>query len=65
MDVILGTFADQRLARLSEEELKSYDALLSENDHDLYQWVTGQMPPPEHFAGLMAQISKTAGANAG
>ena len=49
MDLILGTFADQRLAALSLEELDLLEALMSENDTDLYPWFTGQADvPPEH-----------------
>ena len=57
MDLILGAFCDAELARLPEEDLALYEDLLSENDHDLYQWVTGQVPPPDRFAGLVARIA--------
>ncbi|HHC29100.1 MAG TPA: succinate dehydrogenase assembly factor 2 [Rhodobacterales bacterium] len=57
MDIILGHFADGVLHALSGEELDRYEALLEENDHDLYQWVSGQRPPPEAFAALIAKIA--------
>jgi antitoxin CptB len=57
MDLILGAFCDSELGRLPEEDLALYEDLLSENDHDLYQWVTGQVPPPDRFAGLLARIA--------
>ena len=60
MDIILSRYADARLTRLSPAQLDSYDALLSENDQDLYQWVTGQVAPPEHFSDLIADISALA-----
>ncbi len=56
MDLILERFADRHLAALEEDQLASYDALLSENDHDLYQWVSGQAQPPEAFAELIGMI---------
>jgi len=56
MDMILGPFADDRLAGLSATELDLYDELLLENDQDLYQWVSGQVSPPDRFAGLIALI---------
>jgi antitoxin CptB len=46
MDLILGGFADAKLAGLASAELDDYAALLSENDHDLYQWITGSGEPP-------------------
>lgn len=60
MDIILGRFAAAGLGGLSEAELDLYDQLLSENDHDLYQWVTGQTAPPARFADLIGQIARTA-----
>ena len=61
MDLILGAFADSRLQGLDAATLDTYDLMLSENDHDLYQWVTGQAATPEPFAELIATISEHAG----
>ena len=57
MDLILGSFADNRLEGLSPEDVETYDLMLSENDQDLYMWVTGQGTPPEHLAPLIGQIA--------
>ncbi|WP_343081241.1 succinate dehydrogenase assembly factor 2 [Ostreiculturibacter nitratireducens] len=57
MDLILGPFADARLAALSPDALELYDALLEENDQDLYPWVTGAAPAPDRFAPLLAEIA--------
>ncbi|WP_085800154.1 succinate dehydrogenase assembly factor 2 [Roseovarius aestuarii] len=57
MDIILSRYADIRLTELDAAQLDTYDALLSENDQDLYQWVTGQVPPPSSFSALIADIS--------
>ena len=62
MDLILGAFAAEELNGLSEAELTLYDALLAENDHDLYQWVTGQVSAPANYDALMGRISRHAGA---
>lgn len=43
MDLILGHFADDRLSRLDAGELDLYERLLSENDQDLYLWVTARI----------------------
>lgn len=59
MDLILSAFADRRLSRMDDGDLALYDALLEENDHDLYQWVTGQAPAPEHLGGLIDEISRS------
>ena len=53
MDLILGGYADAHLAEMDAEELALFEAMLGENDHDLYAWVTGQMDPPPRFAPLV------------
>jgi antitoxin CptB len=57
MDLILGGFCDAELTDLPETEIALYEDLLSENDHDLYQWVTGQVPVPDRFGVLLARIA--------
>jgi len=60
MDLILGPWADAHLSGLAVEGLDVYDALLSENDQDLIQWVMGTAPAPERFAPLIQEISQFA-----
>ena len=57
MDIILSRFAQERLHVLSTDQLDTYEALLNENDQDLYQWVTGQVAAPEAFLGLINDIA--------
>lgn len=45
MDLILGAYADGPLADLSGELLDLYEAMLNENDQDLYIWVTARLNP--------------------
>ena len=59
MDLILMAYADRNLASMDEAGLDTYEALLHENDQDLYQWVTGQVATPEPFGALIADISQT------
>ena len=58
MDLILGRWSDVHLVDLTDDEVATYDALLSENDHDLYQWVTGQAETPEPFRDLITRIER-------
>ncbi|OUS08308.1 succinate dehydrogenase assembly factor 2 [Rhodobacterales bacterium 52_120_T64] len=49
MDMILGPYSDTEIAVLSAESLELYEALLDENDQDLYVWMSRQtLPPAEH-----------------
>ena len=50
MDIILSRYAELRLEGFDEAMLDRYDALLAENDQDLYQWVSGQKAAPKPCA---------------
>ncbi|WP_299777795.1 succinate dehydrogenase assembly factor 2 [uncultured Roseobacter sp.] len=56
MDVILQPFAEANLEAMDEAGLSLYDDMLSENDHDLYQWVSRQTQAPDRYAALIDQI---------
>ncbi len=60
MDLILGPWADARLAALAPGALDRFEALLEENDQDLYAWTTGQMPAPGAHAELLSEIGNFA-----
>ncbi|MCI5109407.1 MAG: succinate dehydrogenase assembly factor 2 [Marivita sp.] len=60
MDIILSRYAEARLDGFDDAMLDRYDALLSENDQDLYQWVSGQKPPPEGLRDMIDDISTVA-----
>ena len=57
MDMILGPWADSRLAGLDAARLELYEALLVENDADLLNWVLRKAAPPEALAGLLGEIA--------
>ncbi len=59
MDLILSAYAERNLNAMDAAGLDLYDALLKENDQDLYQWVTGQVNTPDPFADLIADIAQT------
>jgi antitoxin CptB len=54
-DLILGAFAEQRLAGFSDDQLDAFEALIDQLDHDLYQWIVGQAEAPEAFQGEMLE----------
>ena len=48
-DLILGRFADSRLAGFDKDQLDRYEALLECADADLFDWITRRaIPPPDH-----------------
>ncbi|MEQ6247373.1 succinate dehydrogenase assembly factor 2 [Sulfitobacter sp. HNIBRBA3233] len=56
MDLILQAYAEDRVSAMSEADLDLYDDLLNENDHDLYQWVTGQTAPDDRYGAMIGDI---------
>ncbi|KAI4216728.1 MAG: hypothetical protein LQ349_009088, partial [Xanthoria aureola] len=44
-DLLLSTFADTNLPRMTTRQLQQYDVFLDENDWDIYYWAT-QEPTP-------------------
>jgi antitoxin CptB len=57
IDLILGTFADQRLAGMDEAAVDAFEALLNAPDQDVYAWITDQAPAaPEHDTPTLALI---------
>lgn len=39
-DLLLSTFADANLSKMSHQQLQQYDLFLDENDWDIYYWAT-------------------------
>jgi antitoxin CptB len=62
MDLLLGSFADAQLAVLSPAEIDAYEAVIAEDDHDLYRWVSGGAPAPEVHTAIVALIRRHHGA---
>ncbi|MFW2541400.1 succinate dehydrogenase assembly factor 2 [Primorskyibacter sp. 2E107] len=60
MDILLIRYSDARLATMSDPELDAYEALLEENDQDLYQWISGQVPAPKPLVPLIESIREVA-----
>jgi len=56
-DLILGPFAEQRVAEMSPEVLDEFEHLLDQPDQDLYGWIVGLKPIPSEFdTPLMAEL---------
>jgi len=51
MDLLLGGFADAEIDRLTEDELRELEHLLTAHDQDLYAWMTGRKPLPAEWDG--------------
>ena len=56
VDLILGPFADGPLAGLEPAALDAFEALLDENDQELYRWLGGVAPAPLRHAAIIDRI---------
>ena len=53
-DLLLGAFAAAHLGAFTAAQLDAYEAMLNENDGDLFDWVTGRAsPPPEKMSDVL------------
>ncbi len=48
-DLILGPFADSHVRSFTEAEFVAFEALLNQEDHDVYNWINGKTEPPAEF----------------
>ena len=57
LDLVLGQFAEKHLQALNSAEMSLYEAILDENEHDIYAWLVGrEAVPPEHDHHIMKMI---------
>lgn len=47
-DLLLSTFADTNLPKMTLKQLQQYDIFLDENDWDIYYWATQEPSPTSH-----------------
>lgn len=50
-DLILGPFAEAEGPCLDTAELTAFEALLDQDDHQLYAWILGDAPTPAAHDG--------------
>ena len=53
-DDILGPFADQWLPEA--KDIAAFEALLEEDDWDIYRWLTSEQPMPEEHIPMLEEI---------
>lgn len=57
MDLLLGQFAEAKLAGMSEAEIAELEALMELPDPDILSWITGQFPvPAEQDTGVFRAL---------
>ena len=57
LDVLLTAYIEQHCGALNEAQWQTFEALLAENDMDLYAWFTGRSKPSNpDYAHLVTTI---------
>ncbi len=57
LDLVLGQFAAKYLPDLTVAELDLYEAIVNENEYDIYAWLARREAPPlEHDNHIMKMI---------
>ena len=56
LDLILGRFSDENIAKLEISELDLYEQLLSNDDHLIYNWLFEKEESPKIFKILVEKI---------
>jgi antitoxin CptB len=49
MDLILGQFADNEISGIDGADLDEFEAILGEDDNDLFKWICGEAEMPLHL----------------
>mmetsp|Transcript_15319 Transcript_15319/g.25282 ORF Transcript_15319/g.25282 Transcript_15319/m.25282 type:complete len:143 (-) Transcript_15319:186-614(-) len=49
LDLLLGSWARKNINALNEQQLREFDAILLQENPDLYKWITQAVPIPEHL----------------
>lgn len=58
LDLILGPWADENVAKLNNEDLDAYEAILAAADWDVFYWITqNRQPDPEQSESLIKRLS--------
>ena len=57
MDIILGKFIDHSIDFLTDDEIKSYENLLNNDDQMIFSWILNKEQIPEEFNDIVKKIS--------
>jgi antitoxin CptB len=55
-DLLLGSFAERYIAGFTTEQLDRYEALLENDDGDLYDWIIGRGEVPPGHDDMMRRL---------
>lgn len=59
LDMLIGAFAESRIATLTPVEMEQFEALLDVPDPDMLAWVTGKEAVPKQYDTLLFRALQT------
>ena len=58
-DIFFGSFAEENLSKLSNDQLARFETLLEVSDPELFLWVTGvKQVPPDYDHDVMGMLKR-------
>lgn len=60
LDILLGAFLEKAYISLPEGEQALFEALLKQEDQDLFEWLTGKKTPPTEISSMIEKIRENA-----
>jgi antitoxin CptB len=57
-DLLLGRFADALVPGFDEAQLGQFEALLTESDPDIYDWLVGRQAAPAALGAVMLLLKR-------
>ena len=58
VDLLLGSWAEKNIMKLSSEELDQYEALLNQETIDIFNYVTGKENAPQVIVGFLRRTNE-------
>jgi len=50
-DIVIGRFAKENLATMTDAQVAEFEVLLEVPDQELYAWIIGRVPVPANYEG--------------
>ncbi|PNH04084.1 Succinate dehydrogenase assembly factor 2, mitochondrial [Tetrabaena socialis] len=51
LDLLMGLWAESNIPQMGKDDLFHMSQVLDEENPDLFKWLTGQLPAPDHMTG--------------
>lgn len=60
LDLLLGKFSDNHITNFTPEQLDVFEAMLENENHVIFDWITGAKPTPEKYSVIVQELTSNA-----